>query len=109
MGCTQELEVPLGTWVLPLMGVFEEVPEATAAAKEDVTRALTVLNNHLLHNTYMVGNSVTLADISVCCALVDGFRLCLDEKFRKPFGCLMRWFNLMMMQPEFKAVLGEVN
>ena len=33
--CTHELEVPLCTWVLPVMGVFPEVPEATAHAKED--------------------------------------------------------------------------
>ncbi|CAE6928316.1 unnamed protein product [Symbiodinium sp. KB8] len=52
--CTHELEVPLCTWVLPMMGKYPEVPEATACAKEDVKRALTVLNNHLLHNTFMV-------------------------------------------------------
>ncbi|CAK0836793.1 unnamed protein product [Prorocentrum cordatum] len=66
--CTHELEVPLCTWVLPKMGVFEEVPEATACAKEDVKRALTVLNNHLLHNTYMVGG-------------VRGPRLCFPRFF----------------------------
>jgi len=106
--CTHELEVPLCTWVLPMMGVFEEVPEATACAKEDVKRAMTVLNNHLLHNTFMVGHQITLADIAVCCALVDGFKHVLDEKFRTPFGNLMRWFSLCLAQPEFKSVLGEV-
>merc|ERR1711972_810580 len=90
------------------MGVFEEVPEATACAKEDVKRALTVLNNHLLHNTFMVGHSVTLADISICCAPVDGMRLVLDQGFRKDFGNVMRWFNLCLAQPEFSGVLGEV-
>jgi len=106
--CTHELEVPLCTWVLPVMGVYPEVPEATACAKDDVKKALTVLDNHLLHNTFMVGNSMTLADISVCCALVDGMRLVLDESFRKPFGNLMRWFNLCIGQSEFKSVIGDV-
>merc|ERR1711920_182989 len=106
--CTHELEVPMCTWVFPIMGIFEEVPEATVVAKEDVQRALTVLNNHLLHNTYMVGHTITLADISVCCALVDGMRLVLDEGIRKKFGNLMRWFNLCLLQPEFKEILGEV-
>jgi len=107
--CTHELEVPLCTWVLPVQGVFPEVPEATACAKEDVKKALAVLNNHLLHNTFMVGHTITLADISICCALVDGMKLVLDADFRKPFGNLMRWFNLCITQPEFKAVLGQVN
>eukprot|EP00933_Yihiella_yeosuensis_P023663 TRINITY_DN1840_c1_g1_i1.p1 TRINITY_DN1840_c1_g1~~TRINITY_DN1840_c1_g1_i1.p1 ORF type:complete len:443 (-),score=162.92 TRINITY_DN1840_c1_g1_i1:167-1495(-) len=106
--CTHELEVPLCTWVLPVMGLFQEVPEATACAKEDVKRALQVLDKHLLHNTYMVGHSITLADISLCCALVDGMQLVFDDNFRKPFGNVMRWFSLCISQPEFKAVLGDV-
>lgn len=106
--CTHELEVPLCTWVLPVLGLFPEVPEATACAKDDVRRAMTILDNHLLHNTFMVGHTMTLADISVCCALVDGMKLVLDDDFRKPFKNLMRWFNLCISQPEFKSVLGEV-
>lgn len=107
--CTHELEVPLCTWVLPVLGIFDEVPEATACAKQDVKLALAVLNNHLLHNTYVVGHQITLADISVCCALVDGMRLVLDAEFRKPFGNLMRWFNLCLSQPEFAAIIGKVD
>merc|ERR1719218_520369 len=80
--CTHELEIPLATWVFPLKGIFPEVPEATAQAKEDVKRALDVLNNHLLHNTYMVGHQMTLADICVACSLLDGLRLVLDAEFR---------------------------
>jgi hypothetical protein len=56
----------------------------------------------------MVGHTITLADISVCCALVDGLTLVLDPDFRKPYGNLMRWFDLCLAQPEFKAVLGDV-
>jgi glutathione S-transferase len=107
--CTNELEVPLMTWVLPVMGVIREVPEATKCAKEDVKKALTVLNNHLLQNTYMVGHGFTLADISISCALVDGMRLVIDEPMRKQYPNLMRWFNLCTIQPEFVSILGKVS
>eukprot|EP00929_Paragymnodinium_shiwhaense_P060953 TRINITY_DN3042_c0_g2_i2.p1 TRINITY_DN3042_c0_g2~~TRINITY_DN3042_c0_g2_i2.p1 ORF type:complete len:517 (+),score=224.74 TRINITY_DN3042_c0_g2_i2:78-1628(+) len=106
--CTHQLEVPLCTWVLPAMGVLVAPPEVTEKAKEDVKSALSVLNNHLLHSTYMVGNQITLADISVCCALVDGMKHVMDANFRKPFGNLMRWFNLVTAQTEFNSVLGTV-
>jgi len=106
--CTQELEIPLCAWVYPIMGIFEEVPEATKQAKEDVKRALHVLNNHLLQNTYMVGNQITLADICLACSLVDGMRLVFDEDFRKPFANVMRWFNTCMAQPEFTKIWGKV-
>merc|ERR1719443_1825891 len=36
--CTHELEIPLQTWVLPVMGVCAEVPEAMKCAKEDVKK-----------------------------------------------------------------------
>jgi len=106
--CTHELEIPLCTWVFPLNGIFPEVPEATAQAKEDVRRALDVLNNHLLQNTYMVGHQVTLADICVCCALSDAMAVAFDTQFLAPLPNLMRWFNLVAGQPEFVSVLGKV-
>merc|ERR1712176_748626 len=90
------------------MGVFKDIPDATASAKQDIKRALTVLDNHLLHNTYMAGHCITLADISLCCALLDGMRLVLDAEFRKPFGNLMRWFNTCIAQPQFASVIGNV-
>lgn len=105
--CTHELEVPLCTWVLPVMGTYPNIPEATACAKEDVKRSMGVLDKHLLHNTYMVGDSITLADISVCCALVDGMTHVFDDKYLKPFPNLMRWFQLCVNQPEFKKILGR--
>eukprot|EP00929_Paragymnodinium_shiwhaense_P020921 TRINITY_DN1378_c0_g3_i1.p1 TRINITY_DN1378_c0_g3~~TRINITY_DN1378_c0_g3_i1.p1 ORF type:complete len:460 (-),score=173.80 TRINITY_DN1378_c0_g3_i1:71-1450(-) len=103
-----ELEVPLMTWVLPCLGAFREVPEATKQAKEDVKKALGVIDKHLLRNTYMVGHHVTLADICICCALAEGVKLVLDEAFRKPFPNLMRWLTLCLQQPEFQSVLGDV-
>eukprot|EP00434_Breviolum_minutum_P034318 symbB.v1.2.030370.t1/scaffold3260.1/size60085/2 len=55
-----------------------------------------------------VGDSITLADISVCCALVDGMKHVFDGKYLKPFPNLLRWFALCVNQPEFKKILGEV-
>lgn len=105
--CTHELEIPLCTWVFPLKGIFKEVPEATAQAKEDVKRTLDVLNNHLLHNTYMVGHRISLADICICCALSDAMALAFDKQFLAPLGNLMRWYTTVRGQPEFVAVLGN--
>jgi len=106
--CTHELELPLNTWVYTVQGWLEEVPEATRAAKEDVKHSLSVLDKHLLTSTYMVGNRITLADISICCSLVDAFRLVLDEQFRKSYGNLMRWFSLVVTHHEVESVVGKV-
>uniref|UniRef100_A0A8C3MTL6 Uncharacterized protein n=1 Tax=Geospiza parvula TaxID=87175 RepID=A0A8C3MTL6_GEOPR len=51
---------------------------------------------------------VSLADISLVCALLWLYKQVLDPAFRGPFGNVTRWFLTCLNQPEFKAVLGEV-
>jgi len=106
--CQHELEVPLCVWVYPKLGIFEEVPAATKQAKEDVNKALSVLNKHLAANTYIVGHQVTLADITLACTLLDGFVHVMDSAFRNQYPDLMRWFNTCVAQPQFKKVLGDI-
>jgi len=106
--CMHELEVPLCAWTMQVSGVHKEMPEVMKQAKEDVKKALNILNNHLLVNTYMVGHQITLADVCVCCSLLDGLKYVFDENFRQPFGNVMRWFNLCVAQKEFADVLGKI-
>ena len=80
-----------------------------AQAKNDVARALSVLESHLLSSTYLVGQSVTLADIVVCCSLLNAFKLVADGAYLAPYPCVVRWFTTCVNQPEFLAVLGTTN
>lgn len=111
---TSTLEVPLCTITYPLLGLFEAVPQATAQAKIDVKESLSILEKHLLVNTFMVGHQLTAADISLVCALADAFTLAFDDKFRVAYPNVMRWFNLIINQPAVKHIyqnirlLGEV-
>lgn len=45
-------------------------PQATEVAKEEVKRVLGVLDGHLKTRTFLVGERVSLADISLVCALL---------------------------------------
>merc|ERR1712196_303828 len=78
-------------------------PAVEAQAKADVKRAMGVLDKHLLHNTFMVGDQVTFADISIACAIFSGSSA-LDASFTN----LLRWYGLITSQPEVVAILGEV-
>lgn len=102
--CTHELEVPLGAWCMQDAVPANVVEKATS----DVRKALTVINNHLLHYTYMAGDQITLADISVCCVIHTGMKKVLSSAFMSEFGNLKRWFNLCMAQAEFQKILGKV-
>jgi len=102
---TNELEVPLSAW----MNHAQYPAEVVERAKADALKALGVLNNHLLNFTYMVGDSMTLADISVCCAVAEAFKTVLTADVRSSLGNLVRWFNLCMAQTEFQKVIGKVD
>jgi len=106
--CTHELEVPLCTWVYPVQKIIDEIPEATARAKEDVKSVLKVLNDHLLLNTFIVGEQITLADICLVSALTDAWKLVFTADFVKPFPNVVRWFETCVHQPEFHNVIGDV-
>lgn len=48
-------------------------------------RSLDALNTHLATNTYLVGHSVTLADIVLTCNLYMGFARIMTKAFTSEF------------------------
>lgn len=71
-------------------------------------RALDALNTHLASNTYLVGHSITLADIITVCNLNLGFATVMTKKFTSEFPHVERYFWTVVNQPNFKKVLGDV-
>lgn len=67
--CNNELEPARGIWLYPIMGYLAYNEKAYTEAKKEMTRVLTALNDHLLNNTFLVGNAVTLADIVIVSSL----------------------------------------
>ncbi|XP_021913241.1 elongation factor 1-gamma [Zootermopsis nevadensis] len=94
-------------WVFPCLGIMQYNKQSTERAKEDVKSALQALNTHLLPRTYLVGETITLADIGVACTLLQLYQYVLDTSFRKPYQNVNRWFTTVVNQPQFKAVIGE--
>mmetsp|Transcript_10723 Transcript_10723/g.12945 ORF Transcript_10723/g.12945 Transcript_10723/m.12945 type:complete len:411 (+) Transcript_10723:119-1351(+) len=106
--CCNEIEVPSAVWVYPIVGWLGFHAEATEKAKKDLKAAIMVLEAHLKSRTFLVGESLTYADVALSCALLLPFKLVLDEKTRKPFPCVTRWFLTCVNQKKFKEVVGEV-
>ncbi|KAK4290429.1 hypothetical protein Pmani_036659 [Petrolisthes manimaculis] len=95
------------TWVFPCLGIMQFNKGNTERAKEDVKKALAALNSHLLTRTFLVGERVSLADVTVCCTLLHLYQYVLEPAFRKPYQNTNRWFNTMVNQPEVKAIIGH--
>lgn len=104
-----ELEIPVCMWIYPIFEFLPPNPKAVGKAKQDVKKALKVLDNHLASRSFLVGRKVTLADIVLVSTLVYPFKMVFDAKFRAQFPHVTRWFMTCVAMPQFTDVVNEVN
>ncbi|VDN39202.1 unnamed protein product [Gongylonema pulchrum] len=78
------------------------------ASRTELFDQLKNLNGLLLTKTFLVGERMSLADISVAMDLLPAYQYVLDEKARTPLVNLNRWFKTIINQPAVKEVLGEL-
>ncbi|KAI9023570.1 hypothetical protein CLU79DRAFT_749153 [Phycomyces nitens] len=100
-----EIHTPTSEWLLPLRGLRPYLKPNVDAAQDKVKRTLGALDKILLTKTYLVGEEITFADISVVCALVHLFTLILDQPLRNEYKNVTRYFRTLVGQKHFKAHL----
>lgn len=66
-----------------------------------------VLEDHLLVNTYLVSERVTLADIFTAGIVSRGFQFFWDPEWRGSHPNVTRWFNTIINQDIYKAVVEK--
>ncbi|PON59775.1 S-crystallin [Trema orientale] len=105
---TLEIDVNILRWFIPRIGFAVYLPQAEEATISALKRALDALNTHLASTTFLVGHSVTLADIVMTCNLTLGFSRILTKSFTSEFPHVERYFWTMVNLPNFSKILGEV-
>jgi elongation factor 1-gamma len=105
---TTEVDTVRGSWLYPIMGYIEFDQEAYEQAKKDMNHILSVLDSHFLHNTYLVGNQITLADIALTSSLVELYRRVFAPNYIGNYPNVNRWFTTCINQPQFEKVLGKI-
>ncbi|CAL1384194.1 unnamed protein product [Linum trigynum] len=105
---TLEIDANIGGWLRPRFGRAPYLPPAEEATISALKRGLDALNTYLASKTYLVGDSVTLADIILTCNLYMGFSRIMTKSFTSEFPHVERYFWTLVNQPNFKKVLGEV-
>lgn len=103
-----EIDAHLVAWFRPRMGRAVYLPPAEEATISALKRGLDALNTYLASNTYLVGHTVTLADIILTCNLFNGFTRLMTKSFTSEFPHVERYFWTLVNQPNFKKILGEV-
>lgn len=80
-------------------------------ASKDVHAALTIMNNALIHSTFLVGNTISLADASAVSAVaqlvLSASKLLQGCQFSKSFPHVTRWFLTCIHHPSVFVVLGD--
>ncbi|XP_024356579.1 elongation factor 1-gamma 3 [Physcomitrium patens] len=102
-----EIDINARAWVLPHLGLGFFNEEVEAFIINNLKRALTTLNSYLASRTYLVGESVTLADIVLICNLSFIWRRAATKEFTAEYPHVERYFWTLINQPNFKKVFGE--
>ncbi|KAI9300163.1 hypothetical protein BJ944DRAFT_253308 [Cunninghamella echinulata] len=100
-----EISNNLGGWLYPILGYMPYLKPASDAATDRTKRALDVLNKILLTKTYLVGESITLADIVVVAALSVGFTTVFDKAIRDQYKNVTRYYTTIVGKEHFKTFL----
>lgn len=67
-----------------------------------------VLEHHLLSNTFLVGERITLADIFAVGIVSRGFEYLFDKKWQQENPNVTRWFLTIHNQPSYAAIVDKV-
>lgn len=95
-------------YVLPSVSVVKVDSSILAQAKKELLALLKVFNNILYTKTFLVGERLTLADVSVALNLLPAFQYILDTETRKGIVNVTRWFLTVVNNPAVKEVVGTV-
>lgn len=97
----------MASWFRPLIGADPYNKRNVDLGIEKTGKTLKVLEDHLLINTYLVGERLTLADIFTASIMNRGFSTVLDATWRKANPSITRWYETITNQSLYKGVIGE--
>lgn len=98
----------LGGWFRPLIGRDPYNKKSADEASKKALKAVSVLNDHLLVHTYLVGERVTLADLFTAGIISRGFQYFFDKQWRQENPNVTRWYETVCNQPIYSAVAGKL-
>lgn len=102
-----EVLTNLGGWFRPLLGMDPYMKKNVETSQQAANEALKTMEDHLMINTYLVGERITLADIACAGFLSRSFQFVLDKKWRADHPSITRWNETIINQPMYKAVISE--
>jgi len=103
-----EILPTLGAWFRPLIGRDPYNKKNVEDAKVTALKAVNVLEEHLLVNTYLVSERLTLADLFAAGIVSRGFQFFFDKAWRSEHPNVTRWYETVFNQPIYSEVAGKL-
>ncbi|CBF80147.1 STCT_EMENI Putative sterigmatocystin biosynthesis protein stcT [Aspergillus nidulans FGSC A4] len=101
-----EILPALGGWFNPLIGRANFNADNIYQSKDDTLARLKILDNHLCGREYLVGETLSLADLFVLGIVQGAFRFFLDKRWRDEHRNLSTWFERVHALPIVVDVAG---
>lgn len=102
-----ELIPNIGNWFRPLLGRDPYNKKNVDEATKTTLKAIHTLEQHFLIHTFLVGERITLADLFTASLIARGFEYVFDKKFRSEHPNVTRWYETIVNQPIWKAVVEK--
>ncbi|KAF2197154.1 eEF1-gamma domain-containing protein [Delitschia confertaspora ATCC 74209] len=103
-----EILSPLGGWFRPILGRDPYNKKNVDEAQKAALKAVSVLEEHLQVNTYLVGERLTLADLFAVAILSRGFQYFFDKAWRSENPNVTRWYETIYNQSIYSAVVDKL-
>lgn len=77
-------------------------------ANKEFKSSLRIVNDHLKGKDFLVGDTLTIADIYAAVSLTFPMQFTVDPGYQKAIKNVVDWFTKTVARPQFKASLGNV-
>lgn len=104
-----EVLTNLGGWFRPLIGRDPYNKKSVEDSSKAALKAVDVVEQHLLNNTYLAGERITLADLFAAGIISRGFQFFFDKKWRSENPNTTRWYETVYNQPIYSAVVEKLS
>ncbi|KAG9247864.1 putative elongation factor 1-gamma 2 [Calycina marina] len=104
-----EVLTSLGGWFRPLIGRDPYNKKSVEDSSKAALKAVEVVEAHLLNNTYLSGDRITLADLFAASIISRGFQFFFDKAWRSKNPNTTRWYETVYNQPIYSAVVDKLS